>query len=151
MSPTAYVSTNKVEVDGEPVSFQMYALRDSNGNNTNYVKLRDVAYILNGTRAQFSVDWDGQVRIRTGQSYLPNGSEMFTPFQGDRDWQRPWGKTWINGAPVELDAIILYDDNGGGYTYYKLRDLGRALGFNVSWDAKRQVCIETDKPYEDEN
>ena len=32
-------------------------------------------------------------------------------------------------------AILLTDDQGGGYTYYKLRDLGKVLNFNVGWSA----------------
>ena len=51
---TAYASTQAVEVDGKKVEFQMYALKDNAGNPTNYVKLRDVAHVLNGTKAQFS-------------------------------------------------------------------------------------------------
>ena len=33
-------STQTVTVDGKAVEFQMYALKDANGNDTNYVKLR---------------------------------------------------------------------------------------------------------------
>ena len=39
--------------------------------------------------------------------------------------------------------VITYQ--GGGYTYYKLRDLGQLLNFNVKWDGG--VVIETDNPY----
>ena len=46
---TAYASTQTVLVDGSAVIFQAYALKDAYGNDTNYVKLRDVAQILNGT------------------------------------------------------------------------------------------------------
>lgn len=44
-------------------------------------------------------------------------------------------------------AIYLTSDTGGGFTYYRLRDLGKALGFNVGWSAERGVFIETGKPY----
>ena len=50
-------------------------------------------------------------------------------------------------ATLAMTAINLLDDNGGGYNYFKLRDLGIALGFNVSWTAERGVFVETDKPY----
>lgn len=49
----------------------------------------------------------------------------------------------VNGADVSLDAIVLTDDNGGAYTYFKLRDLGAALGFKVDWTGERGVFIET--------
>ena len=130
------------------VEFQMYALKDEKGNDTNYVKVRDVAYALNGTAAQFNVGWDGAVNLVTGQAYTANGSEMSTPFSGNRSYQDSAAATNVNGSAAALDAILLTDDAGGGYTYYKLRDLGQALGFNVSWSAELGVYIETDKPYE---
>jgi len=145
----AYASTQSVEIDGTPVVLQAYALLDSKGFPTNYVKLRDVAMVLNGTRAQFEVNWDGNVNILTGHPYTENGSEMFTPFSGDRPYSIPTAVTTINGGGASLSAISLTDDNGGGYTYYQLRDLGRALGFNVGWDMYRGIFIETDKPYTD--
>lgn len=83
----AYASTQTVEVDGKAVEFQMYALKDAHGNDTNYVKLRDVALTVNGTKAQCSVDWqDGYVTVATQTAYKANGSEMKTPFTGDRDY-----------------------------------------------------------------
>ena len=47
---------------------------------------------------------------------------------------------YINGAPVELEAYII-----GGSNYVKLRDVGRAVNFNVFWDGA--VQIERDAPY----
>lgn len=141
----AYASTQEIEVDGNKVTFEAYALRDANGNNTNYIKLRDVASVLNGTAAQFQVGWNGSVTITTGQAYTPSGSEMSTPYSGDRSYQDASAATVVNGSPVELSAILLTDDSGNGYTYYKLRDLGMALGFNVRWD--NGVIIESDRPY----
>lgn len=138
----AYASTQTVTVDGKAVEFQMYALKDANGNDTNYVKLRDVAATLNGTPAQFEVSWDGAVNIVTGQPYTPNGSEMSTPFTGDRAYTVPTSETKVNGSAAALESIVLTDDSGNGYTYYKLRDLGTALGFTVDWSAEQGVFIK---------
>ena len=55
----------------------------------------------------------------------------------------------IDGRKASLTAIFLTDDRGGGYTYYQLRDLGRALGFNVGWNAQQGIFIQTDRPYSD--
>lgn len=140
---TAKASTQSVEVDGTPVEFQMYALMDENGGQTNYVKLRDVAHVLNSTPAKFSVGYDGTINIVTGEAYTDNGSEMTTPFSGDRAYEPGPGAVKVNGADVNLDAIVLKDDNGGAYTYFKLRDLGTALGFKVDWTSERGVLIET--------
>lgn len=140
---TAYASTQAVLVDGSTVTFQAYALKDANGNDTNYVKLRDVAQVLNGTAVQFEVGWNGAVNIETGKSYTSNGSEMKTPFSGNRAYSPATAPTNINGAPAALEAIVLLDDDGGAYTYYKLRDLGTALGFQVDWTAEKGIFIET--------
>ena len=38
---------------------------------------------------------------------------------------------------------MLKDDQGGAYTYYKLRYLGTSLGFKVDWSAEKGIFIET--------
>lgn len=143
----AHAADLTVELDGKPVKFQAYALIDAAGGVTNYIKLRDVAYMLNGTKAQFEVGWDGQVNVTTAKSYTANGSEMKTPFSGDRKYTMVTAETMVNGVGSAVEAIMLTDDAGGGYTYYKLRDLGKYLGFNVGWSAERGVYLETDKAY----
>lgn len=142
-APIAYASTQSILVDGTPVTFEAYALKDAGGNDTNYIKLRDVASVLNGTAAQFEVGWDGAVNLLTGQSYTANGSEMSTPYSGNRAYETAAAETKVNGKAVPLEAILLQDDAGNGYTYYKLRDLGAALGFTVDWTAERGIFIET--------
>ena len=145
----AYASTQAVDLDGKKVEFQMYALRDASGGENNYIKVRDLALALNGTAARFSVDWDGAVNLVAGAAYTPNGSENSTPFSGDRAYKTPTSPTNVNGKASDLRAIVLTDDKGGGYTYYKLRDLGQKLGFNVGWSVEKGVFIETGKPYTD--
>ena len=144
-SGMAYASTQKVDVDGRQVTFQMYALRDSSGNDTNYVKLRDVAFALTGTDARFNVEWSAQrgIYVTPGFAYIMVGGEMDTPFSGDRPYTRMDDTTDIDGEAVALQAFTLTDDAGNGYTYYKLRDLGQALGFHVGWSAEQGVYIET--------
>jgi len=144
---TAYASTQNVLVDGKPVEFQAYALKDENGYDTNYVKLRDVAYVLNGTKAQFQVGWDGAVNVTPRKAYTANGSEMSTPFSGNRAYWSVVTPTNISGQAADLDAILLKDNGGNGYTYYKLRDLGKALGFNVGWSAETGIYLESDRAY----
>ena len=146
-SGTAYASTQMVEIDGQKVKFEMYALKDAAGNPTNYIKVRDLALALNGTQAQFSVDWNGAVDLVAGRAYTVIGTENSTPFSGDRSYTIPVNPTNVNGAASDLTAIFLTDDDGGGYTYYQLRDLGRKLGFNVDWTGERGVFVETGKPY----
>lgn len=149
-TPLAYASTQMIELDGKSVELQAYALVDAQGSSTNYVKLRDIAFLLNGTAAQFDVEWDGTIRLVTGQNYSSNGTEMKTPFSGNRPYAPGSSPLKLNDTAVShLDAFVLLDDNENGYTYFKLRDLGRLLGFNVGWSAQRGIFLETDKPYTD--
>lgn len=138
----AYPSIMEVDLDGEKVTFQGYALKEGAGL-TNYIKLRDFADLMNGTTAQFEVGWDGTITITTQTPYTPNGSEGNTPFSGERAYEKTAVQTLVNGQEAQLDTFQLKDDNGGGYTYYKLRDLGTALGITVDWTAQRGIFIET--------
>ena len=149
-SGTAVASTQTVTVDGKAVEFQMYALVDANGNGTNYIKLRDMAQVLNGTKAQFSVGYDNaskSISVATGQAYASTGTEMKTPFSGDRSYTVGSQSFQVIVKAVDMSAITLVDDAGGGYNYFKLRDLGRALDFYVGYSKEQGVFIESGKPY----
>ena len=151
---TAYASTQIITVDGKQVELQAYALLDENGYPTNYVKVRDIAHLLNGTKAQFEVTWDGYVNLTRGKAYTPNGSEMKTPFSGNRNYQLPETATMVRydgddlTMPARMDCFMLTDDNGGGYTYYKLRNLGKRLGFYVNWLPEQGIIIDSTRGYD---
>lgn len=147
---TAMERSQTIELDGKTITMPSYALADANGYETNYIKLRDLASLLSHTSARFNVGWDmatNAVTIQKKTAYVPNGSEMKTPFSGDRAYQPNTAPVLVNGAAADLHGIVLTDDNGGGYTYFKLRDVGAALGFNVGWDETRGIYIESGKPY----
>ena len=138
----AYPSIQTMNVDGTPVEFAMYAL---NGGSTNYIRVRDLAAVLNGTSAQFSVGWDGYVTLTSKTRY--DGSADKAPFTTPMAYTDYTAPTYVNGKAASLEAIQI-EYNGGGFTYYKLRDLGEALGFNVGWSADKGIFVETDKPYD---
>lgn len=145
---TAYPSLQTVLVDGQPKEVQMYALKNDVGS-TNYIKLRDLAALLDGTAAQFDVqvDRNWQVMLDPGPYLHPNGQELAVLFDGARPYVPYAAPTLVSGAAVALSAFRLTDDAGGGHTYYQLRDLGQALGFNVGWDGSH-VFIDTAAPYD---
>ncbi len=144
----AYPSTQTVTIDGNPVTFPCYALKDENGNLTNYVRIRDLAVALNDTKSEFFVDlYDGMVNVWTASHYEPNGSEFSVPFNGERICEvkpKYQSELQINGCTSRFaEAILLTDDNGGGYTYYKLRDMESVTGIKVNWSAETGISIET--------
>ena len=143
---TAYASTQAVEVDGKKIEFQMYALKDASGNGTNYVKLRDVAHVLNGTGAQFSVGYDAalnSVTATTGEGYEKQEGDLAgAPEGGEKTAVISNDSIYIDGEKVEAEVYKIDGNN-----YFKLRDLGKALDFYVGWTAERGVYIETAEPY----
>lgn len=146
-SGTVYARTQTILVDDKQVTLQAYAIKDENGNETNYVKIRDLADVLNGSAAQFNVGWDGAVNLISETAYAPTGQEHNTPYTGDMPFKKATFETKIDGVAADLKAFVITDSTGGGNTYYKLRDIGEALGFDISWSAEKGIYIETDKPY----
>ena len=60
--------------------------------------------------------------------------------------QRSAQKIAVDGKQVQIEA---YSINGNNYA--KIRDLGKAVGFNVSYDAATNtVQIDSDAPYQDD-
>mgnify|MGYP003623434809 CR=1 FL=1 len=135
--PTA----STVLVNGENVAFDAYNIEGSN-----YFKLRDLAYALSGTEAGFEVGWDAAnnaISLTSGTAYTPNGSEMASKGAGDKAPAATTAKIYLDGAEVSLTAY-----NIDGNNYFKLRDIGEAFDFNVSWDAARNtIVIATDEGY----
>lgn len=54
--------------------------------------------------------------------------------------ERSTNEVYVNGQRVELDAYAI-----DGHNYVKLRDVGKAVNFNVYWDGA--VKIDSDFPY----
>ena len=68
------LSSQALTVDGRSVACEYY-----NIDGYNYFKLRDIAFVLNGTSSQFSVDYDEAaraVKIVTGEAYVSVGGEL---------------------------------------------------------------------------
>ena len=139
---TVSPSTCKAVLDGSPITLNAYLFTE-NGGGSNYVMLRDVAAQLTGTRAQFEVAWDKDkgIIITTGQAYTPVGGELQSKGDGNKPYTANASSITIDGKVVELSAYTIEGNN-----YFKLRDLGAALGFRVDWDATSgTVVIDTTK------
>ncbi|MBQ3405295.1 MAG: hypothetical protein IJG63_07775, partial [Oscillospiraceae bacterium] len=132
------VSNQKLKINGTEVSARAYNI---DGNN--YFKLRDMAYLLNGTTSQFSVNYDAsknRVSLTTGARYISVGGELSAlPANPEKVVDSPQTIT-LNGTPVSM--MKAYNINGNNF--FKLRDLGSVLGFDVDYDnASRSMLIKT--------
>lgn len=139
--PVPATPTNdKLSVDGKDATPAAYKI-----GGANYFKLRDVAMLVNGTKAQFSIDYDGEkkaIMITTGQPYQPLGGELGTVPTAVATAITSNDAVFINGVKTDLTAYKIDNAN-----YYGIRALAKALGFNVDWTSERGMFIETDKPY----
>jgi len=108
-------------------------------DNSSYVKLHDIAFAVNDTYRQFNVRWDQVERatyITRGSPYNATGNEM-SRVGAERGLARfSSARTVIDGRDVDLTVYSIGDDY-----YYRIRDLGIALGFRVGWDGSRQRII----------
>ena len=130
-------SSMPVLVDGQDVAFDAYQIADYN-----YFKLLDIAAALAQTDSRFAVSYDAATRtiaLTTGADYVLVGGELtagLVPETAEAD--RSPVQVTVDGQPVQLEAYEI-----GGYHYFKLRDLGTALHFQVGFDeASRSVQID---------
>lgn len=135
-----------VTVNGKPVELQTYAFpAESSGEDASFVKLRDVAAVLDGTGSQCNVDWrDNAIYIDTDAPYTTRNGKELQPIAGADD-RREANTTPIlfDGIAAPLKGIVVTDTDGGDHTFVKLRDLGEVIGFAVNWSAERGVAITT--------
>jgi len=135
VAPKVQVSTQNVAVAGEKVDPEIY-----NIEGYNYFKLRDIAVLLKGTEAEFAVDFDNakkEVYIDTDGKYVADGKELNKAGDKSDSLVLSDFTIIIDGEEV---AVQVY--NIGGNNYFKLADLGDALGFAYSYDvATRTVNI----------
>ena len=139
-------ATVTVLINGEIRAFDTY-----NINGHNYFKLREIAYALNGTERRFEVEWDGSanaIHLISGKEYTPIGREITVIGAGNilarSNIAIPTTPTiYLDGVEISLTAY-----NIDGANYFKLRDLGRTLGFGVDWDGSQNIIIiDTSKTY----
>ncbi|MCL1859205.1 MAG: DUF6273 domain-containing protein [Oscillospiraceae bacterium] len=128
---SAAPSQNSFEMNGKPVSIpQAYNI---SGNN--YLQLRAIAVLLNGTASQFNVGWDGQYAvIETGKAY--DGAANTANMKQTTNVKPSNTSFKIDGVVVTFEKVYLID---GDTNYLQLREVAEKLSgtksqFNVYWD-----------------
>lgn len=132
-------SSQKFTVNGEEVHIRAYII-----NGKNYLRLRDAAAALRGTKAQFQVDYDKEknlVMIETNKPYEDSSNTKIYSSQ-----KKLWATMkdmdiLFNSKERKLKSAFIIDTN-----YIELRDLAKLMGFDVSYDAPtKTVAITSDK------
>ena len=136
--PVVQATTQGLKVDGEDKTTEIY-----NISGYNYFKLRDIAALLTGTDAQFDVSFDAETKtvfVTTGQAYTPIEGDLTTGTDKSASCVLSSWKVEVNG---EAKDIVAY--NLGGNNFFKLADLGTALGFGVAYDEATRTMLVTSK------
>ena len=138
---TVNPTPSTVFINGEATAFEAY-----NIGGSNYFKLRDLAFVLNGTEKQFEIGYDNVTRaitLTSGEPYTPRGDEM-AEGDGAPKTATPTPSTiYLDGT--ELDLIVY---NIEGSNYFRLRDLMAALDIYVGFDDEtRNITIDSSKSY----
>ena len=131
----AVLSPQKLTVDGEAVECEKY-----NIGGRNYFKLRDLAYLLNGTGSQFGVGYNeatATVSITTGGAYESIGTELAAGADNSASARPSSQSILIDGAA--RGGLTVY--NIGGSNFFQLRELGDLLGFEVDFDEDANTAI----------
>lgn len=132
-------SPQNLSVDGIDADCDKY-----NIDGSNYFKLRDLAQLLSKTDSRFSISFDEQsnaVAVVSGKEYIPVGGELARGQDQSKTAVVSKQSVLIDGKAV--DGLSIY--NIGGNNYFKLRDLGNALGFTVDYDADSNTAIVLSK------
>ncbi len=143
MATAKYVA-QKIVVDDYYAKMEGY-----NINGYNYMRLRDVAEVMTEKSRddcfKFDIIYNADkdvIYLETGREYSGTEDEKETVVNiADKEAILSDAQVFVNGEmPDEgMEGYII-----DGYTYYKLRDIGNAIGFHVSWlESQQKVRILT--------
>ena len=133
--PQCVRSTQILSLNGQEISAEAY-----NINGYNYLKLRDVAAIVNGSGSQFDVGYDAATRamtVTTGAAYQKLEGDLAI---GAEDKSGTCAVS-TNALLVDGMQMDLVAYNIGGYNYFKLRDLGWVADFTVDYDPASKAAL----------
>ena len=131
----------RFNINGDPMlGTDMYNIADQN-----YLKIIDIAYLLDGTDKQFSFDRQGDtVHLLPGQKHNPRGDEMtLNPNAVVTTAELSAFEFMLNGEPANLTAYLIADSN-----YVRIRDVLRLFDVYVDYDVSLgEFYLDTSKAY----
>lgn len=135
-------TNSNILVDGQKVEFEAY-----NINGENYFKLRDLAFVLNGTPKQFAVDYDSKndaILLSSGKPYKPVGGELSKGQGGSRTPSNVASRLCKDGRQFYLTSYKI-----GGNNFFKLRDIAAVFDIGIGWDgATKTITISSGEGYD---
>ncbi|HHV98470.1 MAG TPA: hypothetical protein GXX36_02665 [Clostridiaceae bacterium] len=138
---TATPSSTRLVVNGRNVAVDAYAI---GGNN--YIKLRDLATMVNNTEKNFEVTWDGSknaINLISNKAYTSVGGEMVIGDGKAKTASRTNSRIFVDGGEVSMAAYTIDGNN-----YFKLRDVMQIFDIGVGWDgATGTATINTGESY----
>ena len=131
-------SSQKVKLNGKDVVIYGYII-----DNYNYFKLRDVAAVLKDTEAKFGVEYkDAIATLTKGADYKVADTDQKEVKKVSKGILTN-DKVMVGDKALTATAYKIDNSN-----YYKLRDLGEALGFGVDFDKATNTVLLTSKEAE---
>lgn len=133
------VSAQNVIFNGKETEIKGYMIEDSN-----YFKLRDIAALLKDSEASFNVTFNSskqRIEITRLSPYQMTKDDL-TPLEDSNSDAKPSPqKVYVDGEKVAFPAYSI-----DGYNYFKLRDLGKVIGFYVDYDKDgNKVIVKGEK------
>ena len=157
--PTAFAESKTIEarktsqkltLDGKEVKVGFY-----NINNSNYIKLRDLAAMFNGTEMKFDVAYD-----KENNSFIILKGRDYKKVKGDLEElkdEKAKAKMSVKNVLINHNpkGSGIYQEKSAqtafinGNNYLKLRDLADLVGFSINYD-KKTSTIQLESKYGDD-
>ena len=130
---TATSTVSKISIDENQASLKTY-----NIGGYNYVKLRDIAWLLNGSTKQFDVAWDNNKKSINLLSNAP-----YTDSKPVEESATLSAKGIISSASLYKDGqkIKMNSYVVESRTYFKLNELCQILDINLDWDEQNKLIV----------
>lgn len=128
------ITDQNITLDGKKVEIAGY-----NIDGSNYFKLRDIAALLSNSKAEFNVLYNSQnntVEITRNAHYEKLPTDLTKVQTQDINSKKSTQQVYLDKEHVVFNSYSINNNN-----YFKLRDLGKTIGFYVDFDEKSNTII----------